>query len=362
MKRMQTGLDALVFLGFLAGGCVGAPPDDTVEGIGAAIELDNGGLTMSDEAPAFGIEDEFDGLGLLTVDPRVADELTPKAATGIEPTGASGAAVYRLLVEWGQIPGNPANETARDWSGAFMLNRGAAVVERTVRFEAATDYLLPRVDAQSVPFRSRTLPHNDGLVLTLVDPEPTATVALTLTYASLAGTAATGDGTSARPAGTHVTVAVSDLIGSPVELTQDDAGNRMVAVARREGPSPCEHGFLSGTWRSLAAGRGIFRGLVTDGAGERMGHIRGVYGQRRSGERVFFGKYIDADGTFRGILAGHYGEGEFRGRWIVESGDRGSLSGYYRDAEDSETPRGYFLGRWEENLCTAAVTAPAPAP
>jgi hypothetical protein len=106
---------------------------------------------------------------------------------------------------------------------------------------------------------------------------------------------------------------------------------------------------MRGRWVALREHLGVYRGLVTNEAGEVTGHVRGIWGQRQSGEKVMFGKYISADGTFRGILAGTYDAGEFRARWIVRGGDHGVLGGHYMDSP--EVRGGAFMGRWAETSC-----------
>jgi ketosteroid isomerase-like protein len=75
---------------------------------------------------------------------------------------------------------------------------------------------------------------------------------------------------------------------------------------------------------------GRYAGLVLDSDGEPVGHIRGIYGNRRNGQPVFFGKFINRDGGFRGIVRGTYDERHFDGRWLDRAGDHGVMAGVYR--------------------------------
>ena len=340
----------------LAFGCgdPAATGDGSAAEIADALEQENGGLTMEDEAPAFGEPEAFDDIGEYEA---VQDEMDddPEVASIREQPDA---VQVNLIVEWGQIPGNPENETPRNWSGVFQVNRGAMVVRRVIRFEERTDRLLPRPDRRHVPFTSVTLPHNDGMILTIIDPEPQSEEPLIFTYVSPfprdtdPATDRTTRDEMDRPQ-TIVRVPVRDLVDGRVELLLDDAGNRMVAAAMARPIDVCERGFLAGRWHKVAEGRGRLVGRVVSDDGEPVGHIRGIYGRRENGEQVFFGKFINLEGEFKGIFRGNYGDDQFRGRWLHRSGDRGVLGGAYREGiADPETGTGgHFVGRWAETSC-----------
>jgi len=332
----------------IAVGC-GAQKDDTyhypdAEQIGTALELENGGLTMEDEAPTFAENDAFAD----AIDPEqpVADELEN------DPTVMSfkqqpDAAKIEVALLWGQIPGNPAATTPHDWSGKISINRGALLVRRTVRFDGPTDNLLPRKDPQSVAFTSVTLPHNDGLRLTILDPTPLAPEPLTLTYETKSGLVYSGP--------------IKALLDGPEEVQVDDSGNRFVGVAIANPVDVCQFGMLGGMWRKVAPGRGVLRGVVVNALGDPIGHVKGIYGQRKNGEQVFFGKYINLEGQFRGIFAGKYGDGEYAGKWLHASGEVGALGGRYFEGLKGHEDGGKFIGRWAETSCNLQVAPKPPA-
>ena len=326
------------------GGCYAATTADDAASIGAALELENGGLDEADEAPAFAEQEELAELELLSDDPAMEDELDADPAVDAM-RAAPEAVAYRVAVVWGQIPGDFENRTPRDWSGIFGTNRGSLLVRRTVSFEPRTDRLLPRTDPRYAPFTSVTLPHHDGVVLNIIDPDPTNADPIGLAYL----------GDLPGPLGSEATeplgIALEALLDGPVELTRDEAGNRMLAVAQARPVDPCAHGFLMGRWHRIVEGRGRFVGRVVNDDGALTGHVQGIYGVKRSGERVFFGKYIALDGTFRGIFRGHYGDGHFEGRWISRAGDVGALGGQYRESIPGPETGGGFLGRWAETSC-----------
>jgi len=314
--------------------------DDDVDEVASSLELDNGGLDTEDEAPMFGLEDDFAAAdverGAAYTDTMSEDSETV-AMRAIE-----GALRARLVLVWGQLPPDRApEESARDWSGRLRLNRGAIVVRRTIGFEEATDRVTPRTDRAEVAFASVTRPFADGLVLELIDPDPTSAEALTLTYERDAG-------------GSHV-LAVTDLLAGPVVREVDDDGNRIAATLVRDQDS-CDHGFGRGRWRALRDGLGRLMGEIADEDGTPIGHLRGIWGERRNGEQAFFGKYIATDGSFRGIFAGHYREGEMHGRWLSRDGDTGRLDGGYRESAPGAEVGGGFLLRWSETSCAQDIT------
>ena len=340
--RTYTALAVPVALALLAGGCGGLEP---AEEVAADLELANGGFDTEDEAPMFGEEPLF--TASTDVEAPYQDPLEGDDAVA-ELMGDPEAAVYATAIQWGQMPGDPTHAVGRDWSGTFRVNRGAILIRRVVRFEDATDAIDPRTDPLAVTFRSVTRPHNDGLRLAIVDPEPEAVEPLVLEY-ELA------DGTS------H-SVAMADLLLEPETITVDAASNRMVAVAMRRPAVGCAHGFLHGRWHALRPGLGRFLGRVTDADGEPVGHVRGLFGTRASGEHVFFGKYIDQDGSFQGLLRGRADEGHFGGVWKDRDGDVGSLGGLYRESLPGAETGGQFLGRWAERRCGIELDEePAPA-
>jgi hypothetical protein len=307
------------------------------------LESANGGLTLDDEAPAFGDEA---GLAAAAIEPDApyADPMESDPAVAAAREAPDGVA-YRAIIVWGQMPASREVAAATDWSGGFALNRGALVVRRTIGFEDATDGITPRTDRASVAFTSATRPASDGLVIAVFDPTPDAAEALTLTYTPATGAA--------------VTVEVEALTTGRSVLVADDLGNRMVAAAVARTVDVCDRGFLRGRWHVGPDGNGVFLGVVTDDDMTPVGHVRGVHGTRRNGEQVFFGKFIGLAGRFRGIFAGRYRDGAFGGLWRTRALDAGSLAGDYTIGEDEG--EGSFVGTWAERRCNVAL-GPDDAP
>jgi len=327
------------------GGCAseGGPEAADTGAVQSALELPTGGFEMTDEAAALGIDADLDAAGLLGEE-LPAFDATATSVTVRDSAGTPGAIEYRVAVEWGQLPADLAVTTPHDWSGSISVNRGAVVVERTLRFEPATDRLLPRTSARSVAFTSATLPHHDGIVLRVIDPTPAASEPLVLTYAAVSG-AASG------------AVALTHIVATPGELVSAADGSRMVAIASDYDVSSCAHGFLEGRWVALAPNLGVFYGRVLGPRGDLYGYVRGIWGRRASGEQVFFGKYVGPLGHFLGLLAGHYGDGRFDGGWINLLGTQGRLGGAASEGAVDGDGHGAFLGAFAALGC-----AEPPAP
>jgi hypothetical protein len=292
----------------------------------------------------FGADTEFSAAAIED-DSAATDPLAGDPAT-IAMDQASAAAGFRAIVVWGKIPADRSTTDSHDWSGSLAVSRGGLLVRRTIAFEDRTDKLLPRTSLTTVSFQSVTRPFVDGLALTILDPTAaTATSAQTLTYTSADGA-------------TVYTLDLSQLAAGPIVV---DAGNgyKMVAIGQPRRADACDRGFMRGRWHALSPHLGKFLGVVTDENGERAGHVRGVYGQRRDGTSVLFGKFIDRAGQFRGILAGTFDNGQYRARWIDRRGDHGTTHGAY--FEGTAAAAGHFLGRWADSSCAADPT-PAPIP
>jgi len=304
----------------LLAACVDSSSTDVTS---SNLEQPNGGETTADEAPMFGDQAAFDDTSIES-DAAFTDT-TPIA-------DMASAASHRIVIVWGQLPADPS-AAARDWSGSLQISRGALVVGRTIGFEDATDHVLPRASRDVVSFSSVTKPFADGLALRVLDPTPAATDPLTLTY-----TAASG--------GATYSIDLAQLASGPLVI---DAGGGAKVVAAAVRDQDCEHGFMRGRFHQLLPNLGAFRGLVVGPEGAVIGHVRGIYGQRKNGDRVLFGKFIDDAGHFKGIMAGTYASGSFDAKWIVESGEHGRIEGKYFDAPSVRG--GLFVARWADSTC-----------
>lgn len=318
--------------------------DEDPEILAADVESDLGGLDMEDEAPEFGDPALFADEGLADLETDIDDPIAAEAEV-VAMREAPDAAAYDVVVAWGHADFTRDFEEPRDWSGTLRVNRGAIVARRAIRFDAR-DEILPRTDRTAVSFRSVTGPHHDGLRLLILDPSPGADEPLTLSYED--------DGGAAH------SIEIDRLLDGPESREVDDLGNRVIAAAHRRRVDVCDHGFMRGRWRQVRRNLGVLRGRLASAEGEPIGHMRGLYGERRDGSRVFFGKAIGLDGRFRGIFAGTYRDGRFAGRWLTRSGEHGVLGGAYRESRPEGRVGGHFLGRWAETSCSDRIRADLP--
>jgi hypothetical protein len=342
--RRHGSLSLALLLTLPAAACVDSAAGGDSQDVSAALEQPNGGFDTADEAPAFGAQADL-AAAAIESDSAASDALAGDPTTTAMDS-ASAAAGFRMLVVWGKLPADRDATAPRDWTGSLRLSRGGMIVRRTIGFEDRTDQLLPRASLDTVGFQSVTRPYVDGLALTALDPpSPTATSSQTLTY------------TSADGASVH-TFDLSQLAAGPIVVDAGD-GFKMVAIGVHRQAAACDRGFMRGRWHALSAHLGRFLGVVTDEDGAPVGHVRGVWGQRRNGDSVLFGKFIDREGHFRGLLAGTFDAGQYHARWIDRQGEHGTAHGAY--FEGATATGGHFLGRWAESSCTADAP-PTPAP
>lgn len=346
MRSLRPMLSAVTPLLMTLTACTSAedPPLEEAD-VTAALEQENGGFDTTDEAPMFGDGELFVRAAIET-DTAANDDL---AADPIirELDARPGVIHHRVAIVWGQMPPNRAAATAKVWTGTLELSGGAMLVRRTIGFEERDDLLERRTDRTTVAFQSVTKPFVDGLVLSVYDD--TATDGLTLSYHGAAG---------------DYQIDLAALADGPIVLDVDGDGNKLAAIALTrdagaDATDPCSRGFMRGRWHQLRPTIGVYAGVVVDVEGAPVGHVRGIYGERRNGEHVFFGKFINRDGAFTGLMGGHYRGGEFAGRWITRSGDAGRLHGVYRDGPGREIG-GAWAARWAETRCAERLPTDMP--
>jgi hypothetical protein len=302
-----------------------------VEEVRSDLELESGGFDTADEAPEFGLDNEF-AAASIEADSTATDEMAGDVAA----MDTAGAVAHDMALVWGQLPLDPDATAVVDWSGTLELSRGGMAIRRRIGFEVATDRVLPRTRRDLIEIQSRTRPFADGLVLRIFDDRPGDAEPIRLTYRSADGTR-------------EEVIELRELADGPVVRDEGD-GNRMIAVGRRRNDQ-CAHGVMRGRWHAMAPNAGVYLGVVANAAGERIGHVRGIYGERRNGDSVLFGKFIDRDGRFTGVIKGEYADGHFQARWLDRAGDHGQLKGVF--FEGASLRGGAYAARWAETSCDA---------
>jgi hypothetical protein len=321
----------LVLLAILPAAACTTDNETPIDEVTNNLELENGGFDTEDEAAQFGIDQAFEGAAIEPAS-DVSDEMSGDVAAMDLP----GAVAHDLAIVWGRLPPDPTATTGRDWSGTLELSRGGMMIRRRIGFEAATDRVLPRTRRDLIEIQSVTRPFADGLVLRVVDDRPGDPDPIRLTYRS-------ADGTSEH------SIDLRDLRDGVVVRDVGD-GNRIVAAGRRRNDT-CAHGTMRGRWHALTPNAGVYLGVVANAAGEPIGHVRGIYGERRNGDSVLFGKFIDRTGRFTGVINGNYDgtTDSFEARWLDRQGDHGLLRG--RFFEGATLRAGGYVARWAETGC-----------
>ncbi len=329
----------------LAPGCSPEKSPTATHPAGPVVDLNapNGGLTPSNERPAFG-----DG-GLLhaagqeraVVDP-VASRPDVRALENLP-----GTRFYAVTITWGMLEEDALGIGLRDgdavdWSGGVALSRGAVLVRSLISFEPEDSLVRPRPDPRHVGWISHTAAGLDGIRLLVYAPPDSA-----------------GPDTLVFTAGTYTRTFVTTELADLNEMVPvGDAGNQIHFQAFAADPHARLRGFLRGRWEPIAPGAqsAVFAGVWVSRFGDIAGFVEGEYGINDEGRRVFFGKYVDPDGGFVGILGGEWGIspnehgprpgqiGWFRGHWVDDAfQEQGTLHGRWRTNKDRP---GYFGGSW----------------
>jgi hypothetical protein len=309
-----------------------------------------GGLSSSDEQPAFGDQSLVTAAGeeesqqdVIAQDPTVTD---------IESGRLTSARIYAVTILWGMLqePGSAGSIGAPDgnqydWSGTLSVNRGAVVLRSVVSFEQPGDHMiLPRPDRRTLEWASFTGEGFDGIRLLVYElPSPGA---------------AENDSLFLDMPMYKQGFLLSDLAGMDSLVTVDQIGNGVRIESFLTEPASQARGFLRGFWGTIAAGDslGSFKGVWISDRGGVSGYLRGHYGINSSGDRVFFGKYVNSSGAFEGFIKGTWGTngpdpamlagsaGWFAGRWSdARLSEKGQLRGRWRSPTDRV---GFFDGRW----------------
>lgn len=313
-----------------------------------SVDLDDayGGYNFGDESPGFGddmLTSDYGPDATIAIDDPIASE-TDIVDMLRDPTRAR----RFLLITWGNLDADSTINFPTDWSGSLSVDNGIVILRRTVRFDAH-DEILPRTSRSLLEWKSRTLPHFDGVLVEL--HKKVSTDSITTNTADVPKLSVTF-----KTAPLTVTIGEDDLRELHRVVKVDDAGNAVAFNTITIMPDACPMGFLAGQWKNNEDRRGgIFRGKWISENGLHMGYLRGHYGVNSREEHVFFGKWITAPGHFRGLLRGTYGVsddpegsgGWFRGVWLASNRRIGGGLGGVWQTNDHTEHGGFFRGKWE---------------
>jgi hypothetical protein len=318
----------------LVTGCSGGTAHDgasSAAALEADLDTENGNMTAVDEQPMFNDVTVQEMVGFEDAQIDATDATTELAAQ-------PGAKRYHLALLWGHLPaardanGAPDVEpSAADWTGSVSVDAGAIQVKKTLLLDKR-DSVSPRTDPSSVSFTSHTLPFVDGLYIRVVVPA------------------------NASPVLHFQTPSLTQDIDLSQITTKEGGVTRIAGSANGLGTigyedvAGCARGLVFGRWAKEKASLGRFRGQVINGDGERIGHVRGIWGHApKRDANLFFGKYISTSGSHQGLFGGKYEDGHFDGLWgTLKPADVGRLEGFYSDGYEKADGRGIYLGRWTE--------------
>ena len=317
---------------FLAAGCSQAPTQQAQQN---QFDQEFGGMTTSSEAPGFGDNALVAAAASEEVDP--GDPVADSIRCGKGPHGEL-PPLLALRVIWGQMRYDSTSTTPTIWDGKLSVTPGRIGVARVIRFEPATDYLLPRTEPGVVAWVSQTTVHNDGLLCLIGLPKPQRPPSTddSLFEDTLPPPPPVVVAFETGPL--SISFSLDQLMSLDTVIAVDDIGNAVMFNATLVTPEACPRGFLGGTWKPNEEGTGgEFEGRWASDNGQLNGYLRGRYGMNSAGKRVFFGKFIDEAGQFEGLI---------RGVWHPASDkpEGGSFKGVFHDP--SGQPAGRLHGRW----------------
>lgn len=312
-------------------GCSGGEQNDSRQDLPDSEEHDwDGFYDSKDEKPGFG---DPEILAMVEDDPY--DDPFDDPFDDQTKAGTSTNAIY-IRVLWGNLIVDKDEDYVRDYSGSISIDDGLLVIERTVKFDYYDSEIETREDPTIVAWKSRILPHYDGLVLRL---EPGTTDDQSNILHIQIG-----------PYSTDFFVAeLSDLL----LLEKTGYGDDQIAIASHL-EKPEGSGFLSGHWRDrVATSDGIFKGKWETDSGDLLGYSRCRYIPEGQGAGIVRGKYIDLNGYFQGLIDGDYKRtrteiqsGIFNLDWVSQTGEKlGLLEGLYFKKDSAGY--GFALANWK---------------
>jgi len=351
---------------WIVAGC-DSPTDETTDTELATreqvVDLDDpyGGFSTADEQPAF-------------ADPSIPELFGPDLDVAYDDPVENTAVMDRirdryrnrpvtfLMITWGNLEADSTIDFPTDWSGGLLAENGVVCLKRTIAFEGG-DAILPRTSPDLLEWTSKTMPHFDGVLVSLYAFTAPDTFGVDST--AVDSVKSSPFSLTFRTPPLTVTFTAEELVDLHRVIQVDEAGNAVAFNTLTVLPTPCPVGFLAGQWRPVSdRPGGVFRGKWVSYNGAHMGYLRGVYGPNSDGEKVFFGKWINRGGQFQGLLVGYYGDntteprtaasaigagGWFKGVWLNRAlRVMGDLGGEWNTRDDAEQPGGHFKGRWRK--------------
>lgn len=242
---------------------------------------------------------------------QVEQGLTTEQPTST--TSTPGA--FHLRLAWGYLAGNRTPPEWVSWTGKAVVTSGTMQLEHLIFFERR-DFPLPSLAANELDWRSRTLPHFDGVVAKVTPGAATDTVTITM------------------PRFTQSFDVASLAAGAEQHFVVDAEGHELSLSAVPD--SGCG-GFSLGYLRTSPEGWTGFAGLVLNQRGQRVGIVRFRADNGQVQARLLSGGAVVATGTGTLDAATKRFSITFTKR---DGSSAGTLEGLYTDP--SYSPRGSF--------------------
>jgi hypothetical protein len=247
----------------------------------------------------------------LISDQEIAQMQTAQSAlTQAQPAVTPGG--FHLRVAWGYLAGNRAARSWVDWTGGVKVDSGAATLDHLIFFERR-DFPMPSSDPSQVLWKSRTLPHFDGVVVHVVPGAATDQLHLTTPLFSK-------------------DFEVAALAAGTEQRFDVDADGHQVSVSAL--PDVGCGGFAFGFERPANQGWLGFGGILSDESGNAQGVLR-----FRADRDAVFARLLGKD---KEVLA--QGKGTLNGdKFEFTLGAMGTVKGFFQGPSQG-SPRGSFQG------------------
>lgn len=174
------------------------------------------------------------------------------AALTVAPPEPAAPGAFHLRLTWGYLAGNFRPPGWVDWSGGLKVDSGTATLERLVFFDRR-DIVVPAESPAAVAWKSRTLPHFDGVVVKVAP-------------------GAASDVLHVKTAAFERDFAVADLAAGVERRFDVGPNGHQISVSAI--PAVGCGGFAYGYEKASAEGWLGFAGLLTDETGAPMGVLR----------------------------------------------------------------------------------------
>jgi hypothetical protein len=365
IRKLILPLMALALIVWVAG-CSKSPTNNKSTDTSSSNQF--GGYTTTTETPAFGDA----ALAANSAGEQIVNDPAVNSPMVDSLQNDTTAGVFHFRAVWGHLRYDSTVTVATDWSGSLTINpRGAIVLRKKIRFEHATDSILPRTSWNNLQWISKTTVYSDGIECDLLIPRPRPTydttfipvvdtlgdTTMTIKIDTIPGTPAKVEFVSGPYSRTFT---LSELARLDTVINLNDSVSIAFGAFERT-HFGCPRGMLAGSWGAdSVSGDYAFKGSWISGFGLLSGFVEGTATTDSMGIKVFYGKWIDSTGEFQGFLRGlwgfqpnyhadsnaviHAGGWFWGGVYDANANLTGIVKGRFKSGETADA--GFFQGRW----------------